>query len=210
MSSLLPMAATAGPLAVGWAVHGLWFRRQVERARRDPLTGLPGRTAFLAWVRRMRAQGLVLVWVDLDRLKALNDAYGHAAGDAVLVTSAARLAGWAEQHGGYAARLGGDEFAAAITSPSHLPDVLGELHEVLCGSVPFRRHELRVGASVGAYREEDLAESGLGRAMRRADEAMYAAKRSGGGWRIAHGPIPSMTTTNGRRTGRRGTSGGAR
>lgn len=205
------MAAAAGPLAAGWSVHGLRLRRRIERARRDPLTGLPGRDAFQAWARRMmRSRGLVLVFVDLDHFKALNDAYGHAAGDAVLVTAAARLAGWAEGRGGYAARLGGDEFAAAITAPTDLPDVLGSLHAALCRPVLYRHRDLHVGVSVGAYREEGLAESGLGRAMRRADEAMYAAKRTGGGWQIADGPIPSITTTNGRRTGRRGTSGGAR
>lgn len=211
MSAFLPAVAAAVPVGAGWSLHAVWLRRRLDRARRDPLTGLPGRDVFQVRARRMlRAPGVVVVLVDLDRFKVLNDRHGHGAGDAVLATTAARLAVWAEGRGGVVARLGGDEFAAAVTAPGDLPSALTGLHAALCVPVPYRRHQLRVGASVGTYREECLPHPELGRALRRADEAMYAAKRLGGGWQLATGPIPSMTSANGRRTGRRGTSGGVR
>ncbi|GGR39260.1 GGDEF domain-containing protein [Streptomyces netropsis] len=216
MNALLTASAAAGPLAAGWSLHTLLLRRRVERARRDPLTGLPGRDAFTTTARRrLRAPGGVVVLVDLDGFKQVNDAHGHAAGDEVLASAAKRLAVWSETRGGCAGRLGGDEFAATITcpAPSDLPFELDALHDALTSPVPFRGAELDVGASIGAFAVAGLPEPVLGPALRRADEAMYAAKRGGGGWHVADGPIPVMTTTNGRRTGRPGTnprSGGSR
>ncbi|MEU1309640.1 GGDEF domain-containing protein [Streptomyces cinnamoneus] len=207
MTSTLTTVLASAPLAAGWAAHALWWRHRVDQARRDPLTGLPGRKLFQRQAEKLlRARTAAVVLVDLDRFKALNDTYGHGAGDTVLATSAARLCRWAEEHGGCVARLGGDEFAAAITAPDDISLALAALHASLCRPLPYRGHVVSVGASVGAYCAELLPEPPLDRAMRRADEAMYAAKRSGGGWRIAETPTPAMTTTNGRRTGRPGTA----
>ncbi len=156
--------------------------------------------------RLLKVPGAVMVLVDLDRFKALNDTHGHAAGDAVLARLAERLMVWAGALDGCAGRLGGDEFTAVVV-PRHPDGIschLDNLFDLLCAPVPFRDVELRVGASIGAYVAERPPE--LGRAMRRADEAMYTAKRAGGGWRIADTPTPAMTSTNGRRTGRPGTS----
>ncbi|MEU1779252.1 GGDEF domain-containing protein [Streptomyces abikoensis] len=215
MSEALIALAAAAPLGGGWLVHGLFLRHRIEAARRDPLTGLPGRQTFQRRAAKLlRARGAAVVLVDLDRFKALNDTYGHGAGDAVLATCAARLCRWAEEHGGCAARLGGDEFAAAVLATDNdLPMALDALYASMCRPVSYRDRALVVGASVGAYFAELLPEPPLERAMRRADEAMYAAKRSGGGWQVAETPTPAMTTTNGRRTGRPGTAapkGGSR
>ncbi|MFI2076235.1 GGDEF domain-containing protein [Streptomyces triculaminicus] len=214
MSGVLSALAAAAPLAAGWSLHGFLQRRALRAARRDPLTGLPGRAAFERTTRRM-LQGhgsTVLVLMDLDRFKAVNDTYGHGAGDVALATSAARLAGWADAHGGSAARLGGDEFTAVLPGQDDLAAALAGLHEALCKPVSYRSHSLMVGASIGAYAGPLLAEDPFAWAMRRADEAMYAMKRAGGGWQVVATPTPSITTTNGRRTGRPGTSaaGGAR
>ncbi|SPE48295.1 putative diguanylate cyclase YfiN [Streptomyces netropsis] len=130
MNALLTASAAAGPLVAGWSLHTLLLRRRVERARRDPLTGLPGRDAFTATARRrLRAPGGVVVLVNLDGFKQVNDTHGHAAGDEVLASAAQRLAVWAETRGGCAGRLGGDEFAATIAcpEPSDLPFELGAL-----------------------------------------------------------------------------------
>ncbi|MFF4736326.1 GGDEF domain-containing protein [Streptomyces sp. NPDC001262] len=207
MSSMLTALLAGIPWAACWSLHVLWCRRRIERARRDPLTGLPGRSAFEAHAQRlMRAGSTAVALVDLNDFKAVNDDHGHAAGDAALVTTAERLVGWAELHRGCAARLGGDEFALVLPAPDDLPSALGTLHAVLCRPVPYRQVQLLAGASIGAFVAEGLPEPARERAMRLADEAMYAAKRNGGGWQVAESPVPSMTTTRGRRTGRRGTS----
>ncbi|QSY52251.1 MULTISPECIES: GGDEF domain-containing protein [Streptomyces] len=209
MDTLLAASVAAGPVAAGWSLHTLLLRHRIDRARRDPLTGLPGRGMFEATARRaLRKPGGVVVLIDLDRFKALNDAHGHAAGDAVLAAAAERLSAFAVLLDGCAGRLGGDEFALVVfpQRPDCLSFDLGGLHEDLCEPVPFRGTDLRVGASIGAFATTSLPAPDLSRALRLADEAMYDAKKIGGGWRIARSPIPSMTSTHGRRTGRRGTT----
>ncbi|CAM5466675.1 GGDEF domain-containing protein [Streptomyces abikoensis] len=214
---VLSAGATAGPLVAGWSLHTLWMRRRLARARMDALTGLPARELFTHFARRdlRRLERMAVLVLDLDGFKTVNDTHGHAAGDAVLVAVAGRLRRWAASLDGTAARLGGDEFAAtAFTeAPAYLPCHLRALEAALREPVPFRETTLPVGVSIGAYTHTSLPRIDLSTALRRADEAMYAAKREGGGWRIADGPVPAMTTTNGRRTGRLGTSalpGGAR
>ncbi|MEU5431241.1 GGDEF domain-containing protein [Streptomyces olivoreticuli] len=209
MNEVLTALASAAPMAAGWSLHGLRLRRRIAAARRDPLTGLPGRAAFTALARRdLRTAGAVVVLVDLDRFKTVNDTHGHAAGDAVLIAAAAELRMWAGVLGGSTGRLGGDEFAAIFVPryPGAVRYDLQDLHDCLSAPVPFRGTELRVGASIGAIATASLPAPALDVALRRADEAMYAAKREGGGWRIAEGPVPEMTSTNGRRTGRPGTT----
>ncbi|MBT2382089.1 GGDEF domain-containing protein [Streptomyces sp. ISL-11] len=215
MDTITSLSATAGPLLAGWSVHAALLRRRARQARFDPLTNLPGRDLFTrSACRDLRNVGAVVVMVDLNGFKDVNDNCGHAAGDAVLATVGARLQKWANLRKGTAGRLGGDEFAATalIPNPSALSNELGGLHFSLQRPVPFRGKELLVGASIGAHPIAFHAPA-LDVALRRADEAMYAAKRSGGGWQISYGPVPEMTTTNGRRTGRPGTApraGGAR
>ncbi|ARZ67241.1 hypothetical protein SMD11_1580 [Streptomyces albireticuli] len=208
MDTVLSLSATAGPLLAGWSLHACLLRRRARRARFDPLTALPGRDLFTHCARRdLRARGAVVVMVDLDGFKDVNDTRGHAAGDAVLASTGARLQKWADLHGGTAGRLGGDEFAATalIPDPRNLAPELAALHAALRRPVSFRGYELLVSASIGAY-ATPFGPPDLGVALRRADEAMYAAKRSSGGWEVAYGPVPEITTTNGRRAGRPGTA----
>ncbi|MFD7236887.1 GGDEF domain-containing protein [Streptomyces syringium] len=214
MSTLVSVAAAAVPLAAGWSVHSLWLRRRIERARRDPLTGLLTRETFESRARKLARGGAVaVVVIDLDRFKQLNDTHGHAAGDAMLQATGRRLIE-SVRRPGTVARLGGDEFAVVFrcTTPSDMGWVLFDLHEVLCAPVDFEGRSVRIGASLGAIWHDARAAVDLSALMRRADEAMYAAKPTGG-WRIADGLTPVMTTTNGRRTGRPGaasSAGGAR
>ncbi|MBZ4322479.1 GGDEF domain-containing protein [Streptomyces huiliensis] len=210
MSTVVSVAVAAGPLAAGWSVHGVWFWRRMSAARHDPLTGLLRRDAFEARAARvLRGTVPIVVVVDLDGFKALNDTRGHAAGDVALAHVGRRLGVWARVRGGIAARLGGDEFAAAATldHPDALPGDLRTLHSWLCEPVATDAGPVRLGASLGAIAAPPGA--GLPVLLRRADEAMYTAKRGGGGWHIAHGLTPHRPTANGRRAGRRGTAGGA-
>lgn len=208
MSALLPAAAAAVPLA-GWSVHGLWLRRQLHAARRDPLTGLRTRAAFERTAGRMLRRGPhAVIVIDLDGFKAVNDTFGHPAGDHALTAAATALTEALEREGrgGIAARLGGDEFAAAVPAadPVSVPLLLRELHARLCTPLAYRGRRFALGASQGACLTGELPVPDLSLALRRADEAMYVAKRGGGGWLVADGPTLSHPTSNGRRAGRRG------
>ncbi|MFH8726540.1 GGDEF domain-containing protein [Streptomyces termitum] len=124
-----------------------------------------------------RHSNAVVVLVDLDDFKAVNDTHGHAAGDTVLAATADRLTAWCGRHG-IAARLGGDEFAAIVTDPARTPG-LAELRAALDESVIHGGHVLRVSASVGHCHRNDLPVPVLADALSAADASMYAVKGHG-------------------------------
>ncbi|MFF0001522.1 GGDEF domain-containing protein [Streptomyces avermitilis] len=96
------------------------MRRQLHAARRDPLTGLPGRDVLIdrtARLARTHHEHLHVLVADADGLKTVNDTLGHAAGDTLIAAVGHRIGAWAAVRGGLAARLGGDEFAAALLLP---------------------------------------------------------------------------------------------
>ena len=156
---------------------------ELSQARADVLTGLPGRAMFLERVQRMHAaleierrHRLALLFVDLDGFKAVNDQLGHAQGDVVLVRTAEILRSLVREDD-LAARLGGDEFVVCLVAPADTIEgsargVAGRLvHEV-------SHIGMGIGCSVGiAVWTEDCRD--LPSVMRRADEAMYEAKRRG-------------------------------
>ena len=175
-------AAAVLPL-LGWSVHATALRHRLERARRDALTALPTREVFTARADRLlRERPALVVLIDLDRFKPLNDTRGHAAGDAALRTVGERLATWA-RHGGLAARIGGDEFVALLPAPADPGRELAALHQALTGPIAYASGALSVGASIGGH----LAAPGatLSGALAAADAAMYQAKTRGGGWLLA-------------------------
>ncbi|MEU4032953.1 GGDEF domain-containing protein [Streptomyces collinus] len=217
MTTLLQTLTAVGPMAAAWGAHGLWMRRRLTAARRDPLSGLWTRDTFETRAARILARhpNVAVVLCDLDGFKAVNDTHGHAAGDAAIRAAAASLTDALDGHpGAIAARLGGDEFAAVVplAEPRALPLLLhGLLGEM---TAPFRHagQDLSVGASIGAALSSDLGPAvsrpgeALATLLRLADEAMYAVKRTGGsGWYYPAATTPAMGTTAGRRTGRAGT-----
>lgn len=153
-------------------------------ASHDPLTGLVNRHGLddaLARLADPPQRPLVLLCIDLDRFKPVNDRYGHAAGDSVLVEVAARLRQVAPDTAAIA-RLGGDEFIVAIRDLP--PDAAGALADRMHHALSARRYRIDdtvaapVGASIGyACFPEDAAT--LDQLRRRADAALYAAKRAG-------------------------------
>jgi diguanylate cyclase (GGDEF)-like protein len=187
-----PLLAVAALSALaGWTVHAAC-------ARRDPVTGLPGRAGWTAQARRiMRGGGTrTVILVDLDRFKRINDTYGHAAGDELLAVTAARLRTWAGRAGGGAAgRLGGDEFTA-ITARAVTDAETADLAALLArpAVLPGCGVTIPVTASVGAapVGAAACAGRGLSAALAAADAAMYRAKHTGGGYRTATpaGPVP--------------------
>ncbi|MYW16754.1 diguanylate cyclase [Streptomyces sp. SID2955] len=188
------------------------MRRRLSVARRDPLSGLWTREPFERRATRLLARHphAAVTLVDLDGFKALNDTHGHAAGDeAIRVTAASLNDALADYRGVVVARLGGDEFAAVVPlgDPFTLPWLLNSLHGALTAPFTFRGRTVCVGASVGACLTVELPSPSLPLALRRADEAMYTAKRDGGGWCLADGPHLTHTSRAGRRAGRPGTGG---
>ncbi|MFJ7946589.1 GGDEF domain-containing protein [Streptomyces sp. NPDC096354] len=168
--------ALALPL-IGWASHTALLTHRLATARRDPLTGLRTRAGWTALAERVirRHRDAVVLLLDLDDFKNLNDSHGHAAGDVALTATAERLAAWCGRHG-IAGRLGGDEFVAIAR---RTPD-LATLHRALRQPVTHAGHRLPLSVSVGSCRVAELPVRSLSDALAAADCAMYAAKGSAG------------------------------
>ncbi|MGV9706290.1 GGDEF domain-containing protein [Streptomyces sp. NPDC003483] len=202
MNTLASLLLTVPVL--GWAVHARWLHHRLTTARRDPLTGLWTRDAFTRRARRLlRDPRAVVVLADVDHFKQINDTHGHAAGDALLATVAARLA-HGTGPGGVAGRLGGDEFAAVLVDrDGTAADRLHTLARVLARPVDTAP-DVHTTVSLGWVRAVDHPGEHLSTLLRRADEAMYAAKRSsrGGPRRARLGKM--LGSVAGRRHGRRG------
>ncbi|MCB1006139.1 MAG: diguanylate cyclase [Acidimicrobiales bacterium] len=158
------------------------------KASHDPLTGLLNRSAFEGEVAvalqqaRVTGASVAVIFMDLDGFKPINDTHGHAVGDDVLRAVAQRIAG-AVRTSDRVARLGGDEFVALL-APLPDPDVAeataDRIRRALAHPVHVEGAALQVRASLGVA----IAEAPLGLTTEaligRADEAMYAAKQSGG------------------------------
>lgn len=169
------------------------LRRQRDEmrvlAQTDSLTGLANRRTALARVQeeveRRRALGgdFCLVYVDLDHFKQINDSFGHAAGDRVL-TGVSHLLRLLVRASDLVARLGGDEFALILVGADEatslrLAERVRERIELLplVGSGP--EAPLSCTASIGVVGSARYPEAGADELLRRADEAMYAAKKAG-------------------------------
>jgi diguanylate cyclase (GGDEF)-like protein len=204
VNTLATLSLSAPPLAAGWTVHVWWLRRCLNTARRDPLTGLHTRDGFTrratALLKDPRA---TVILADVDHFKHINDTHGHAAGDALLKATADRLAHHVGRSG-VAGRLGGDEFAAVlIDDHGTAADLLAVLHGVLARPVDGQDPAVRTTVSLGWVRAADFPADDLSGLLRRADEAMYAAKQARAGMRRA-GLGRLFATVSGRRSGRTG------
>ncbi|MFF7980203.1 GGDEF domain-containing protein [Streptomyces sp. NPDC007901] len=205
MNTLATILISGLPMAGGWAAHVRWLRGRLNTARRDPLTGLRTRDGF---TRRatvlLKDPRAVVVLADVDKFKHINDTYGHAAGDALLQATAARLAHHVGRSG-VAGRLGGDEFAAVLMDDhGTAADLLTMLHGVLARPVDGQDSAVHTTVSLGWVRAADFPADDLSGLLRRADEAMYTAKQARAGMRRA-GLGRLFATVIGRRAGRTGT-----
>ncbi|MDM0118621.1 sensor domain-containing protein [Variovorax arabinosiphilus] len=166
-------------------------------ARHDPLTDLPNRTllheriqAALQHARDERRR-MALLYVDLDMFKEVNDRFGHSAGDLLLQETAVRLRRGVAQ-AGMVGRIGGDEFLVLLDSDCPVEQTLAiaeSLRSHLSEPFTLAGDAVTVSPSIGialypAHGDE------YQQLIRCADEAMYAAKTSGGNRvRLAGGPV---------------------
>jgi diguanylate cyclase (GGDEF)-like protein len=161
---------------------------RMYQAFHDSLTGLASRGLFLERLTQQLGTAeredrrVALLFLDLDRFKTINDTLGHAAGDELLVATAHRLAGQLRSTD-VAARFGGDEFAIMLYGVSSLVDasvVAERIIRALGEPMIISGRQLRINASIGIA----LSTPGMpdpAELMRRADIAMYQAKRNGRG-----------------------------
>ena len=180
---LVLLAAGAGALmAYSVSVH----RRIRSMALHDHLTGLANRHQFklrgqdmFALARRSGCR-LTLLNIDIDDFKSINDTYGHAAGDAVLVYVANTLRACCRESD-LQARVGGDEFVVLLPDTPMGPSLdalLGRLHAAIDVMLPGSDVPIRLHISIGAATCSDATPT-LDALMHEADEAMYRAKDNG-------------------------------
>ena len=167
----------------------------LRRSNEDPLTGLPNRYWVEGHLRDAiaRAEGdgkmFALLFVDLDGFKAINDTWGHAAGDELLRAAAQRLKEAARPHA-CVTRFGGDEFVIVlenITDSLEAAEASERIQRSLRRSIRLSYGEYMVGASIGIslFPVDGKEPRAL---LQNADIAMYSAKTSGrGGYRFFDG-----------------------
>ena len=171
-----------------WAQRGL-----AHQVHHDALTGLPNRTLFAQRLdEAMRHGQFVLIFIDLDDFKEVNDRYGHAAGDELLCAVGDRLGRFVAD-GDTLARIGGDEFAILIRGAGDQGEQLEgsaeRLRIALREPFPVHGSSLRVQASMGLVRpESDGLPETSDDLLRQADIAMYAGKRMGKDTAVVYQP----------------------
>jgi diguanylate cyclase (GGDEF)-like protein len=182
-----PVKASAGKATIRRLRGELaWAMKQIEElkasAETDFLLGIPNRRGFerelhraIAYIKRYHASGALIV-LDVDRLKPINDAFGHAAGDQVLKAIAGVLTSQVRSSD-VVGRLGGDEFAlllwnlTATDARAKAASLEAAIDRLTFG---FRGRDITAGASAGVAVLGPTAEAS--RALEEADRAMYVRK----------------------------------
>jgi diguanylate cyclase (GGDEF)-like protein len=170
-------------------------RSLAHQVHHDPLTGLPNRLLFARRLdEALGRREFVLIFVDIDDFKEVNDQFGHAAGDDLLCAVGARLQSCVGASDTLA-RIGGDEFAVLIMGEYDVPEIVADRLRVALRD-PFAIHgsSVRVRASMGLVRpsggepaptSDDL--------LRQADSSMYAGKRLGKDTAVVYRPSSGVS-----------------
>jgi diguanylate cyclase len=165
--------------------------RVIHAAYHDNLTQLGNRTLFLERLIKTLEEGarettgVVVMCVDLDRFKSVNDTLGHAIGDKLLVEVAGRLKSSVRSIDTLA-RLGGDEFALIMPrsdNPRNISEVAARIVSVLSQPFEIEEHHIEIGASVGIalFPNDTGGMNSHDKIIRAADMALYKVKGQGGG-----------------------------
>lgn len=162
-----------------------------RQALHDTLTGLPNRAAFIhqlerKWLDTRDRQRIGILFIDGNRLKQVNDRYGHTAGDKVLIATAGRLRARLRQDD-LVARLGGDEFAillSAVDRDEQAGQVARDITRAMQKPIVLEEgmqivQSLSIGVSLGKNHPSPQA------LIDCADSAMYQIKQQGGGWYLS-------------------------
>jgi len=143
-------------------------------ARTDELTGLPNRRRLISEIESFLNKDGSLLLLDLDGFKPVNDLYGHQIGDKVLQQASTRFSR-ALPHNALLARLGGDEFGVLLEgSYENAMETALALRATLSYPFLIDSNHIQIGVSIGV-----AANNGSADLLRRADDAMYTAKREG-------------------------------
>ena len=185
--------ANEEPLCMLGFMADITARKQLEEkleheATHDPLTGLPNRLLFRRIAEQDAARAarqnsrVGIVYLDLDGFKRINDTFGHAAGDELLVRVAERLRG-SIRNGDNVVRLGGDEFALLCSDPAGADEAQQIAQRCIEAiAVPFRigAHDVQISASAGVA-VHDGRGCDVDELLNKADAALYHAKALGKG-----------------------------
>lgn len=202
LSVVVQVVRDAAGSITHWSViaRDITEQRQVQtelarQATHDALTGLPNRVHFVHKTaealerRRTTGASVAVMFIDLDKLKHVNDTIGHAVGDQLIVTVSHRLQA-ATRPSDLVARISGDEFVVlceGLLDEQVALDVAERIRAAITGPVVLQGIEVEAGASIGvALADDDLLarESPADAAvtlLRAADTAMYRAKQRGRG-----------------------------
>lgn len=183
-AEITSLSATLRDLVDGLTHRDAALVRLEDIAYQDRLTGLPNRRYFEQYVEATTAGNgsAAFLYIDLDGFKPVNDRLGHDAGDLVLSQVGERLAA-CFRGDDVVARLGGDEFAAVLpqragAEPPDLDGLARRIIEAVNEPVSIQGEAVRVGCSLGiALWPEDSPD--VAETLRRADQALYQAKRAG-------------------------------
>ena len=165
----------------------LWREQMFHQAYYDPLTDLPNRRLLLDRVNQAlgdahrNGRSAAILFLDLDHFKEINDSLGHDVGDRLLREVAGRLKGCVRR-GDTVSRQGGDEFVIVLTDMEQPQDaslISRKILEALGVPIRIEGHLLTITTSIGiSLYPEDATEDGY-ELIKKADEAMYAAKQEG-------------------------------
>jgi len=178
--------------------------RLTHQAFHDSLTGLPNRALLHDRIEhaleraRRNDEMIAVIFMDLDGFKAVNDSWGHATGDELLIALGQRLRNWVRA-GDTVARLGGDEFTVLLEDVGSREEATRIADRIIAGletPITLDGRSLWVRASLGIAfnRPADLPPDDL---LRNADIALYRAKHAGGSQYIFHdddGVLPHINT----------------
>lgn len=173
--------------AIDYAVERKRVEKElIQRANYDALTGLFNRESLvsrinLALARAERSHAsVVILFIDIDGFKLINDQHGHDAGDAALKIIAQRIKHVLHTYD-TPARFGGDEFVVlleGIKNPRDAANIAQKIVNELSMPIPYNNHQLEIGASVGiSFSDAPISADLL---IQYADIAMYHAKKKGG------------------------------